>query len=215
MEGRSAESIDAGRAMLAQVPPPMVEQMGAVLATSLRAPVLSLVRFGRWDEVLAEPAPPGKSKGMTAIWHFARGMALAAKGQLADAQKEADALAQLVASIDEKAVMGNNSPSRVVLGVPRDILLAELAARRGQLPEAVKLYEQAVQAEDQIHYDEPPDWPLPARHYLGALLLGARRAPAAEAGGPGAPPPFPRERGGAGRAGQTPPRAPPARGPGA
>src|SRR5207249_2573196 len=97
------------------------------------------------------------------------------------AQKEADTLAALVASIDEKAVMGNNSPSRVVLGVPRDLLEAELAARRGRVTEAVKLYEKAVQAEDQIHYDEPPDWPLPARHFLGALLLGTGRIKEAEA----------------------------------
>jgi hypothetical protein len=56
-----------------------------------------------------------------------------------------------------------------------------MSASAHKWDEAVKRLEQAVATQDELHYDEPPDWPLPARHSLGAVLLEAGRAKAAEA----------------------------------
>jgi tetratricopeptide (TPR) repeat protein len=62
-----------------------------------------------------------------------------------------------------------------------EILAGDMAARRGQVDDAVKHLEAAAKAEDDLNYDEPPDWILPARHILGRVLLDAGRAADAEA----------------------------------
>ncbi|HWA33395.1 MAG TPA: hypothetical protein VG737_04670, partial [Cyclobacteriaceae bacterium] len=38
----------------------------------------------------------------------------------------------------------------------------------------------AVGTEDSLRYNEPPDWRLPSRHYLGAALIDAGRYADAE-----------------------------------
>src|SRR5262249_45179265 len=47
--------------------------------------------------------------------------------------------------------------------------------------EAVEKLREAAKREDKLKYDEPPDWTVPSRHALGAVLLEAKRAAEAEA----------------------------------
>ncbi|HJZ87342.1 MAG TPA: hypothetical protein VKN99_19345 [Polyangia bacterium] len=180
MEGRSAESIQAGRDMVAQVPPPMIEAMADMVDGSMAAPILTLARFGRWDQVLAEPAPNPKLRVTSALWHYTRGLARAARGQIEEATREQRELSKLARGLDDKAMAGM-SPGKTVVGIASDVLAAELALRRGHAAEAIRLLEGAVKAEDTLHYDEPPDWYQPVRQILGAVLLKAGRAREAEA----------------------------------
>ena len=60
------------------------------------------------------------------------------------------------------------------------MLDGEIAAGRGRLRPAIRLLREAVQIEDTLRYDDPPDWMQPVRHTLGAVLLRAGRSAEAE-----------------------------------
>jgi tetratricopeptide (TPR) repeat protein len=179
-EGRSEEALRTAQAMVAQIPPEMIREMAAVMDGGLSLPEFVMVRFGKWDEILKRPAPDPVLRASTGIWHWARGQAFAATGKLAEADAEMAALAQAASTLDEQAAVGFNS-AKVFLGIASDMLGAELAARRGQTEVAIHRLEAAVAAEDSMRYNEPADWPLPTRHYLGAAWLAAGRGEQAEA----------------------------------
>jgi tetratricopeptide (TPR) repeat protein len=178
--GRQAEAVSASQAMLAQFAPEMVHEMAAATDGLVSLPEIVLVRFGRWDEVLARPAPDPALRASTGLWHWSRGMALAAGGKLMEADAELAEVAKSAAHVEDAATVGFN-PAKTVLGIASDLLGAELAGKRGASAVAVHRLEAAVAAEDGLRYNEPSDWPLPIRHYLGAALLVAGQPEAAEA----------------------------------
>jgi tetratricopeptide (TPR) repeat protein len=179
MAGMSARALTSARSVVDHVPLEAVRQI-PFLEFFLPTPYLALVRFGRWQELLAEPAPPAELRYTTAMWHHARGIALAATGDFAGAEREADALATETAGIPADMVVGLNS-AHSVLEVANKVLAGEILVRRGQRAEGIRELEAAVRAEDGLVYDEPPAWHQPVRQVLGATLLEAGRAPEAEA----------------------------------
>jgi tetratricopeptide (TPR) repeat protein len=143
-------------------------------------PALTLVRYGRWEEVLREPEPPADLAGAHPLWRYARGRALAATGRLDEAEADAAAVAAAAAAYPEGQLLGGAAQGRQVLGVAAAILAADLQARRGELERAIATLREAARLEDGIPYMEPPDWPEPVRPRLGELLLRAGRAEEAE-----------------------------------
>lgn len=177
-EGRSAEALQAARDTLTSVPPAMIEAMGD---TFILVPIvwIAQARFGRWDELLAEPAPSAKLPSAVTLWHYLRGTAFARTNRLAEAETERAAVAAAVAATGDQATLGNNSRKRV-FDIADHMLAGEIAAARQQTDVAVRALEEAVRIEDELAYAEPGDWPLPARHTLGAVLLAAGRPADAE-----------------------------------
>jgi hypothetical protein len=94
MEGRSAIAIESARKVAANVQLEMIEQFPGVEFFNT-IPLLALTRFGRWDEILLEPAPPANLEYSTAIWHYVRATAFAKKGDLDAARAEHVKLVQL------------------------------------------------------------------------------------------------------------------------
>jgi tetratricopeptide (TPR) repeat protein len=135
-------------------------------------PYYVLVRFGRWDEILAEPAPDDDLEYPLGIWHYARGMALLRKGRLEEAAGALGALERLSESpkLDEVTV-GDLNTTRALLQIARRVLGGEIAAASGFEAVAVSGLREAVRLEDALNYDEPPPWLFPARQSLGAVLL--------------------------------------------
>ncbi|HZR79501.1 MAG TPA: hypothetical protein VFD92_00265 [Candidatus Binatia bacterium] len=180
MEGRSADAIRAANDVAGEAPVEMLRQMPDLEGIPV-TPELVLVRFGRWDEVLASDPPPADLVYATALHQYARGMALVRKGRLDDAAEE---LRRLQAATDamppERIVMQVNSAKKV-LGVASHVLAGELAAARGDTDQAVRDLKEAVALQDGLRYMEPPPWYFPVRQALGAVLLSAGRAKEAEA----------------------------------
>jgi tetratricopeptide (TPR) repeat protein len=137
-----------------------------------------LVRFGKWQAVLVEPAFDPSLRSSNAVRRYARGVSRAALGRLDEAEAEREALARAIADMDERPI-GNN-PAKVVLQVPLKVLEGELLFRRGRRDEGLAALREAVRLEDALLYDEPPDWMQPARHTLAATLLAADRPAEAE-----------------------------------
>lgn len=179
MEGRSAVAVRAARELADAVPDHNVRHM-PMLEMFRPALLFALVRFGRWDDVLAEPAPPPELRYTTGIWRYARGRALAATGRRDDAAREAAALRAIASESSEDATIGKNR-AKDLLEIASLVVEGQIASERGETGAAARLLEKAARIEDELRYFEPPDWPEPVRHTLGAVLLKAGRARDAEA----------------------------------
>ncbi|MCI0684819.1 MAG: hypothetical protein L0Y71_22205 [Gemmataceae bacterium] len=169
MQGRFADSKKAADQLAAHVGPHVAEM--PMLEFFLPTPMLTLVRFQRWDDVLAQPAPPAKQPITKTIWHFGRGCALVAQGQHDDAAKELDALRATLKEIPGDTPYGDRNKATKVLVVPEHLLAGRLALAKGRRAAGIKHLEHAVQAEDGLNYIEPADWHLPARETLAAAHL--------------------------------------------
>lgn len=180
MEGRSAEAVRAARDLSTQLQPEMVQEM-PVAEFLVPVPVLALARFGKWEEILQEPAPPESQRYTTGIWHYARGLALAATGHIDEAATEQARVDAIAKEIPPDRIIGDNTPAAAVVRLASEALAGELAAKRGQTDDAVQHLEEAVHIQDGLPYTEPPPWYYPVRQSLGAVLLTAGRAAEAEA----------------------------------
>jgi tetratricopeptide (TPR) repeat protein len=143
-------------------------------------PYWANVRFGRWDAILKEPAPPATSVFLTAAWHFSRGMALVAAGKVPEAEKELSALKALMPNKALDTPLFSPNTGRAIMSIAPSVLAGEIAAAKGQFDEAVAELEEAVRFEDALVYTEPSEWAYPVRHSLGAVLLEAGRPAEAE-----------------------------------
>lgn len=154
--------------LLAIESPPMADWLEAFVP--LRVHVL--VRFGRWDDLIAEPLPDDQVLHCTttATIHYGRGVAHAAKGNLDQARAERDGFAAAYARIPESRYLFNNT-SRDILAVAEAMLDGEIAYRAGQFEEAFEHLRRAIERDDSLPYDEPWGWMQPTRHAYGALLL--------------------------------------------
>jgi tetratricopeptide (TPR) repeat protein len=169
---QAAQRVDRG--MMATPP---LEAMQLFLV----APLFTQVRFGEWDAILAQADAPAALPFPTAIWHFARGMAQVRKGALANAQDELDALRGIAAdpALAKVSFLDiNHADALVAVAVP--LLRGELLRAQGRSSDGIAALREAAAAEDALNYDEPADWPLPIRPYLGAALLEAGDARAAQ-----------------------------------
>lgn len=179
MEGRSADAIAAARRMVADVPEDYARENAAIVDAYTPIVVEALIRFGKWDEILAEPAPPQYLPITTAFWRFARATAYNAKGQIDEAVAEQQRFRELVKSIPSDALMAIN-PAHDMLKIADLVLDAEIAYRKGDVESAVQKLTEAAKMEDVQLYMEPPDWPQPVRHALGGILIAEKRYAEAE-----------------------------------
>ena len=144
LEGRSKEALQAAKDFAAKLPAEMVRQMPMVEGF-VPTYLFALVRFGKWQEVLKQPAPPADLKYSTGMWHYARGLAFAATKRLNKATAEHQKLTEIAAATPpETQVMLNSAAA--LLQVAANVLGGELAAKRENMDEAVQLLEQAVQS---------------------------------------------------------------------
>ena len=172
MAGRRELAIQAAREVVRAVPPEVARQAPPVEPLVPFAHI-TLATFGAWKEVLAEPMPPADLRFATAMAQYARGLALGATGRFADA----DAALDTVRAIAAATPAGDN---RTVLRIATHALAGDVAMRRGDFAGAERELRAAVRLEDGLMYIEPPLWPQPVRHSLGAVLLLAGRPEEAE-----------------------------------
>ncbi|WP_164851324.1 tetratricopeptide repeat protein [Larkinella soli] len=140
------------------------------------------IKFEKWDEILRMSASDTvKLKYPTAVRHYARGMAYAGKGRIEAARAELAQLEKGAADPEVRAMLiwGINSMGSI-LDIARRILKAEILQQEGQAPAGMTLLREAVAIEDQLNYNEPPDWFFSVRHHLGAHLLKAKQYAEAE-----------------------------------
>jgi tetratricopeptide (TPR) repeat protein len=168
MQGRFADALAASRALEDNVGPHV--HMMPMLEGFMTTSQLMLVRFRRWDEILKLPQPDAKMLAVNAVWHFARGMAQAAKGNRAEAERELKMLSDGAKVVPTEAAFGLNSASNI-LKIAEQVLSARLFVLQRDYKAAIESLKKGVEIEDALAYDEPPAWFLPVRESLGGALL--------------------------------------------
>lgn len=175
-QGQSQIALRAADELAAQLTPELLGIQSPPMADWLEAfvPLRThvLVRFGRWDDLIAQPLPADPELYCTTATtvHYGRGVAFAATGQLVQAHAERAAFAEAYARIPDSRYLFNNT-SRDILAVAAAMLDGEIAYRERSFDDAFRHLRRAIELDDGLPYDEPWGWMQPTRHAYGALLL--------------------------------------------
>ena len=180
MMGQSKVSIDAARKLADNVSLEQIDQFPTVEFFKT-VPLQSLVQFGKWTEIMAEPQPRADLGFSNAIWRYARGMAFANTGDVKAARNEHAELVKLKANPKVMVLDGNDYPASALLQIADDLLKGEIALAAGNTRAAIASFEAAVAGQDLLPYTEPPFWYYPTRQTLGAALLTDGKAKEAQA----------------------------------
>lgn len=170
MEGRYQAAIDAAGKIDKQVPQDFLKNHVAIADGFMPTALHVMVRFGKWDDILSVPEPPQFRLVSRAERHFARSVALSAKGKTDDARQELQLLDAITKQFTDEWKIGNNL-AKDVTAIASMMGAGELAYREGKKEDAFRLLREAIAMEEKLAYDEPPAWMQPVRHSLGALLL--------------------------------------------
>lgn len=179
MVGREEDALKSARAMWTTIPEELLEPVAPYVDLWMCSVYDVQKRFGRWNDLLAEPAPPESLPITTAIWRAHRAIAFAAKKDFPAAKREQELFRQAKSDIPEETVFGTDTAHRI-LEVSEHFIAGEIALQQGQWDRAIAHLERAVEAEDTLWYAEPPQYLQPVRHTLGAVYLTAGRYTDAE-----------------------------------
>jgi tetratricopeptide (TPR) repeat protein len=177
--GRGQLAVDSARRVASKVSDENLKEL-PMMAGFRVVPYYALTRFGKWDEMLKEPAPPADNLFMTGIWHYARGLSFLGKAKVAEAEKELLEVKRIAADPALQFTLFSPNTADAIFAVAPEVLAGEIAAYNKKYDEAIAHLERAVRYEDGLVYTEPSEWHYPPRHALGAVLLEAGRAREAE-----------------------------------
>ncbi|MBZ5616737.1 MAG: hypothetical protein LAO23_22255 [Acidobacteriia bacterium] len=180
MTGDYAEAHKAAEMLAAHVGPSVKDM--PPLEGFMTIPMAVEVRFHKWDEILAMKAPDASMKTTAGFWHFARGMALAGKGNISEAEAEYKIVAEAEKATPPDAIfqMPINNKTKDILKIAEDVLGAQVALAKKNNAAAAAMLRDAVAVQDTLKYDEPQDWFFPVRESLGGVLLMSGDAKGAE-----------------------------------
>jgi tetratricopeptide (TPR) repeat protein len=179
MEGRSEKAIAAARKVATRATDESMDAL-PLLAGFRVVPYYALTRFGHWDEMLKEPAPPDRFVYLTGTWHYARGIAFAGKGQLEEAEKELDEVKKIAGGTALDFTLFSPNKAAAIFAIAPEALAGVIALKKKEFDLAIAHLERAVRLEDGLVYTEPAEWHYPPRELLGAALLEAGRPHEAE-----------------------------------
>jgi len=167
--------------LLAQNVGPHVKDMPP-LEGFMTIPTAVELRFHHWNELLKMPQPDAAMKTATVFWHFARGLALAGTGKVADAEAEYKIVSEAEEATPPDVIfqMPINNKAKDIMKIAKDVLGAKIAIAKKDNAGAIAMLTDAVAIQDTLKYGEPPDWFYPVRESLGGALLMSGDAAGAE-----------------------------------
>jgi tetratricopeptide (TPR) repeat protein len=135
------------------------------------APYFAHAQFSDAKTILGLADPGTEFPYVQAMWRYARGVGLAAAGDVAGAQAEVEAIAKLEQSADFANLLAGGVPAKGVLQVAQHVVNARIAQANKDLPGAIQHFDTAVKVADTLSYNEPPYWYYPIRQSLGAVQV--------------------------------------------
>jgi tetratricopeptide (TPR) repeat protein len=162
-----------------KIPDAIAERVGWIQVIRT-APYFAHAQFSSPETILALPDPGDKFPLIKAMWHYARGVALATQKAVDKAKGEAAQIAELNRTTDFSALLAWAVPAPDLLDLARHVVEGRIAQAQGNVEQAIKEFEIAVTIQDTLAYIEPPYWYYPVRQTLGAALMQADRAQEAE-----------------------------------
>ena len=180
MTGQRELALKHIRAMVAEMPSDFLKENAMQAEGFVAMPLEVMVRFGMWNEILAEPDNyPEYMAGTRAFHHAARAIAYAAKGETEKARQEQAIFLEKAKLVPKDEVFGNNT-EEAILALTARMVEGEILIREDKLDAGVAELREAIKLEDALNYDEPPGWLIPVRHSLGATLMQNGRYAEAE-----------------------------------
>jgi tetratricopeptide (TPR) repeat protein len=180
MTGQRELAIQHIRAMVAELPADFREHNPMQWDGFVAMPLEVMVRFGLWDEILAEPDKYADSLPFTrAFHHAARAIAYAASHDAVNARKAQSVFLERAKLVPKEDSAGNNNCD-TILQVVLPMVEGEILVTEGQVENGIEQLCAAIRVEDALKYDEPPGWLIPVRHSLGAVLMKQQRFAEAE-----------------------------------
>ena len=180
MTGQRDLAMKQIRAMVAELPADFLKENAPQGEGFVAMPLEVMVRFGLWDEILAEPDQYTDYMRFTrAFHHAARAVAYAAKGDASNARKAQSVFLERAKLVPKEESLGNNS-CEMILGVVTPMVEGETLIAEGKIGSGIEQLRTAIEKEDALKYDEPPGWLIPVRHSLGAVLMKQQRFTEAE-----------------------------------
>jgi len=180
LEGNSKKAIEAARSVSANADRKYINELGTV-QHYFNIPYYVLVHLAKWDDILQMTDPGAGLRYPQAIWHYARGEAQLAKGNFKEAEKELILLKEIGKdeSLKNLLIWETNSSADLV-NIAVLMLEGELMAFNKNYDASLVLLKKAVEIEDKLTYQEPPDWFFSTRHTLGYILIKAGKHQEAE-----------------------------------
>jgi tetratricopeptide (TPR) repeat protein len=170
MDGEFQTAYNGAMQLASEAPAILEEKPGA--EEFLVIPTFVLLRFARWDDVLALPAPNHDYLGANLIWHYARGCALAMKGRTAQAEAERREMESVFQDLPIGPAFGVMfSDWGTLHKLAEESLDARISRSRGDLKSEIGHWQAATAVQDRMRYAEPPEWYCPVRESLGAAIL--------------------------------------------
>ena len=180
MTGQRGLAMKHIRAMVAEMPTDFLKENALQAEGNVAMPLEVMVRFGLWDEILAEPEKYTDKMWFTrAFHHAARAIAYAAKGDTANARNAQSVFIERAKLVPKEDFVSNNS-CEALLAVAMPMVEGEILIAEGKIDSGIEQLRAAIQKEDALKYDEPPGWLIPVRHSLGAVLMKQQRFAEAE-----------------------------------
>ncbi len=174
-EGRGSRSIEAAYKAVSILDKKYFHESGyETVLHYTTIPFHVLVKFEQWEKILASPKPEEDLIYTQAIWHYARGMAYVNLNKVDEAQSELDSLNKLSESEEvKKIIIWGLNPAEQICKISANVLKSEVLTKKGNYKLAIQLLKQAIQLEDNLNYNEPPDWFFSVRHILGDILINS------------------------------------------
>jgi tetratricopeptide (TPR) repeat protein len=179
IDGQSRIAIESAREAASRIDDATLKDL-PLTALFRMQPYWALARFGHWQAIFDEPAPPSTNAFLKGSWHYVRGLAFVATGQLQQAGQELEALREIMKDSSLGGPLLSKNTPRTVLSAAPEVLAGEIAAAHGQFDQAIAHLERAVRLEDALVYTEPLEFHFPPRLALGAILLESGRPDEAE-----------------------------------
>ena len=176
MAGNYKQALSASRELQQKIPPfylPMPGALGNFVQYIHQSVLFTQVRFGKWNDIL-QTIPEDALVYTPVLQHFARGLAFSKTNRPAEALQELKAMQEKMKHPALKEPMAPFSAVYDAALVASHILEGVIAEKKKDFTKAIMHFEQAVTAEENLVYNEPRDWLLPARHYLGNALYNSR-----------------------------------------
>jgi tetratricopeptide (TPR) repeat protein len=177
LEGNSKWGIDAALKLAENTNKQIMQEPGwGTLQHYYTIPWYVLVKFGKWNEILEMENEFKSLAYPEAIQSYARGMAFLGLGNIGNAKEELSRLNTFARdpSIKEITVWDLNDAINLV-NIAQYVLEAEILASEDHYEESISLLKEAVKMEDELNYNEPPDWFFSVRHHLGAVQIEAEK----------------------------------------
>ncbi len=168
MEGKLSDAVKYANIIAENVKPALKEMQ--MLEAFYANPLLILLSFGKWNELINYPEADTSLILYSALLHYSKGVAFAETGNSSDAISEQEIYNGFRKKLSGESVIGL-TPAPIIMNICSDILTAKIAEAEGDRSKAIEYLKKAVNNEDLVNYNEPPDWYPSVRLSLGSELF--------------------------------------------